>query len=89
MAAARNFPGKSQAWLELRLSEVNEELAAGKMTTAANAGDQGGSFQRETSAKLRQQQLLWDLNILDPDGDWKDSLISSTTRAIFRPTETL
>lgn len=81
--AYRFFPNKQKDWLLQRLDETNEQLAAGKMATAANAGDQGGSFQRETNLRAVQQQLLWDLSKVEPDGGWDAHLLPATTRVRF------
>lgn len=81
--AYRYFPGKNRSWLVTKLDEVNDQLAAGKMATAANAGDQGASFQRETNLRSIQQQILWDLHQSDPEGGWDSNLLPTVTRGTF------
>ncbi len=83
--AYRFFPSKNVEWLEAKLNDVNEQLAAGKMATAANAGDQGGSFARETNLRAVQQQIIWDLAKLVPDAGWEAHLLPTTLRGVISP----
>lgn len=81
--AQRNFPGQTADWLRAKLVQVNEELAAGKISTGSNAGDLGFQFQREASLKQRQQDIIWDLNIVEPGGEWLQHLRPSQTVGRF------
>lgn len=83
MASYRFFPGKTKSWLEAKLDDVNEQLAAGKMVTGVNSSDTGGNFQREANLRAVQQQIIWDLWKSDPDGGWDLHLLPSVTRGVF------
>ena len=72
--ARRHFtlPGKSDAeaieWLEARLTEVEEEQAAGKSLDSWSAGDSSAHkmLDRNLDARTRRRMLLNDLSLLDP-----------------------
>lgn len=67
--ARRNFPGKSQTWLEARLEEVLDEQASGKVTSNWGAGDSnvGKTLDNRLDIQTRKNLLLYDLSLLDPD----------------------
>ena len=83
--AFRFFPGTSKSTLEAKLADVNEQLLAGKMATSSGAADINASFQRETNLREVQQQILWDLNQIDPGAGYDQHLIPSRTKAGFAP----
>lgn len=69
MAVSRRyFPGVSQAQLETWLSAVLEEIATGKVTDGAGAGDTNYHKYVDPSlpAERRRDLILNDLSILDP-----------------------
>ena len=63
--AFRNFPGKSQAWLETELGKVLDDLASGKTVVASGAGDSNLTERVEVSLMRRKEMILSDLSILD------------------------
>ena len=65
--ARRYFPGWSVQRLELKLDQVLEDLASGKVTTSWSAGDTSSSKQITRSLEQVRDELLNDLTILDPD----------------------
>ena len=65
--AFRNFPGKSQEWLESELSKVLDDLASGKTVVSSGAGDSNLSERVEVSLMRRKEMILSDLSVLDPD----------------------
>lgn len=83
--AYRYFPGTSKATLETKLASVNEQLLAGKMATSSGAADINASFQREASLRKVQQEILWDLNVIDPGAGYDQHLLPSRTKAAFAP----
>jgi len=64
----RNFPGKTQAWLEARLAEVLDELAAGSSVDGWGTGDASAhkAVEKNLGAERRRDLLLNDLSILAP-----------------------
>lgn len=65
--AFRNFPGKSQEWLETELGKVLDDLASGKTVVSSGAGDSNLSERVEVSLMRRKEMILSDLSVLDPD----------------------
>lgn len=66
MATFRNFPGKSQGWLETELGKVLDDLASGKTVVSSGAGDSNMSERVEVSLMRRKEMILSDLSILAP-----------------------
>lgn len=66
MATFRNFPGKSQSWLETELGKVLEDLASGKTVVSSGAGDSNLTERSEVSIARRKELILSDLSVLDP-----------------------
>ena len=65
MATFRNFPGKSQEWLEAQLAIVLDDIAAGKTVVSSAAGDSSLTEKTEGSLIRRKEMLLSDLSVLD------------------------
>lgn len=65
--ARRYFPGKSQVWLEARLSEILDEQASGKVVTSFGTTDvsSGKSLDSTLTIQKRRTMILNDLSILD------------------------
>lgn len=66
MATFRNFPGKSQGWLETELGKVLDDLASGKTVVSSGAGDSNLTERSEVSIVRRKELILSDLSVLDP-----------------------
>ena len=66
MATFRNFPGKTQEWLEAKLDLVLEDLATGKTVIGSSAGDSSITELRSGSLTQVKEDLLSDLSVLDP-----------------------
>lgn len=66
MATFRNFPGKSQGWLETELGKVLDDLASGKTVVSSGAGDSNLTERSEVSIVRRKEMILSDLSVLDP-----------------------
>jgi len=64
--AFRNFPGKSQGWLEVELGKVLDDLASGRVVVSSGAGDSNLSERVEVSLLRRKEMILSDLSVLDP-----------------------
>lgn len=67
MATFRNFPGKTQDWLEVELGKVLDDLASGKTVVGSAAGDSNLTERSEVSIVRRKEMILSDLSVLDPD----------------------
>lgn len=67
MATFRNFPGKSQAWLEAALASVLDDIAAGKTVIASAAGDSSVTERAESNLLRRKELILSDLSIVAPN----------------------
>ena len=66
MATFRNFPGKTQGWLEVELGKVLDDLASGKTVVSSGAGDSNLTERSEVSIVRRKEMILSDLSVLDP-----------------------
>lgn len=66
MATFRNFPGKTQVWLEAELEKVLADLASGKVVVSSGAGDSNVSERVEFNLADRKRMILQDLNQLAP-----------------------
>jgi hypothetical protein len=64
--AFRNFPGKSQGWLETELGKVLDDLASGRVVVSSGAGDSNLSERVEVTLVRRKEMILSDLNVLAP-----------------------
>jgi len=56
----------SQAWLEAKLKDVNEEIAAGSVLTGGSTADVSTSRETQISAIERRKMILHDLHIEAP-----------------------
>jgi hypothetical protein len=66
-----NFPGETVEWLKARLKEVNEELVSDKALVGwGNAGSSASKIKGNVSASERQQRIIDDLKLADPNGGW-------------------
>ena len=81
--AFRYFPGKAKAWLEARLSELLDDQAAGTMTTQAGAGDVNATSSLQLGLGERKRKLLYDLNQVDPTGNWLQHVGPTVSKAVF------
>jgi hypothetical protein len=82
--AINYFVGWSQEELEEELVAAQEDLAAGKSTVMAQAGEARSGSQVEISAQERIKQLLKALNLLNPTQYPIDQVTAVTcTRACF------
>ena len=82
--AINYFVGWNQQELEEELVSAQEDLAAGKATVMAQAGEARSGSEVELSAQARIKQLLKALNLLDPTTYPIDLVTAVTsTRACF------
>ena len=82
--AINYFIGWSVADLEGELRIAQEDLAAGKATTASGAGDASTQMLVQKQAEARIEMLLKALSLLDPEKYPSDSITRITsTRASF------
>jgi hypothetical protein len=84
MAAFRNFPGKTQGWLETELEKVLADQAAGKTVVEYSGGDSSGKELIAMSTQRRKDMILSDLNQLAPSTYPRVSTIAARrTRARY------
>jgi len=82
--ALNYFIGWTQSELELELRAAQEDLAAGKATISAGAGDANTASRIEKSCEERIRMILQALNKLDPDTYPLDQITPiSETRIAF------
>lgn len=81
------FIGKDQAWLEAELAKAQADFSAGKTLVSVHAGDVSSAKQVQVDVRVRMEQLLYALYLLDPVKYPADQIRRTTvTVARFRDT---